>query len=339
MVSALMGANAQIATENSNVFDNIGLGGTVGVTTPLDFNSMFPINTNFGVRMTKDVTPVIGFQLEGVAFMNGNHFIPSKTAFEAFTLGANGVFNVFNAFGGYKGSPRVFETNVVLGLGWLHTCGPATNDLYTKTGLDLSFNIGKSKAHSIVLTPAIFWNVGDNFKFSRSKAQLGVSIGYIYHFKTSNGTHHFKQWNIGELNDEINYLKGANAQLEKDLDACLNREPQVVEKIVTKTVEKEKVVEEPTAMEWIVQFPQSGSFLTDEAKAILNQIGEDTIVDVVGTASPEGNKAVNQRLSEKRAAVVADYLTKRGVKVNSWCGKGVQIGEATNRLAIVTVHK
>jgi outer membrane protein OmpA-like peptidoglycan-associated protein len=92
-------------------------------------------------------------------------------------------------------------------------------------------------------------------------------------------------------------------------------------------------------MEWIVQFPQSGSFLTDEAKAILNQIGEDAIVDVVGTASPEGNKAVNQRLSEKRAAVVADYLTKRGVKVNSWCGKGVQIGKATNRLAVVTVHK
>ena len=72
---------------------------------------------------------------------------------------------------------------------------------------------------------------------------------------------------------------------------------------------------------------------------MLDTIGEDSIVDVIGTASPEGSKEFNQMISEKRAAVVADYLTKRGVKVNSWEGKGAQIGLATNRLAIVTTTK
>ena len=77
--------------------------------------------------------------------------------------------------------------------------------------------------------------------------------------------------------------------------------------------------------------------MTAEAKATLDKIGENLVVDVIGTSSPEGDAEFNKRLSEKRAAVVADYLTKRGVKVNSWIGKGVHIGLATNRLAIVTV--
>jgi hypothetical protein len=335
MVSALMSANAQIATENSNVLDNIGFGVTAGVSTPLDFNSMFPINTNVGVKLTKDVTPVIGFQVEGLAFFNGNHFVPSKTAFEAITLGANGVFNLSNAFGGYKGTPRVFETSVVGGLGWLHTCGPATNSVYAKTGLDLAFNIGKSKAHSIVITPAIYWNVGNYFHFDRTQAQLGISIGYIYHFKTSNGTHHFKTYDIGAMIGEIDRLNGANAQLEKDLDKCMSREPVVVEKVVEKEVEK--VIKEEVQTEWVVQFPKGGASLSKVAKETLDTIGENLVVDIIGTASPEGSEEVNKKLSEKRAAVVADYLTKRGVKVNSWRGEPAWVGYDTNRLAIVTV--
>ena len=46
-------ANAQkIATENSNAFDNIGIGLTGGVSTPLDFNSIFPVNPNVGLMIT-----------------------------------------------------------------------------------------------------------------------------------------------------------------------------------------------------------------------------------------------------------------------------------------------
>ena len=38
LFSAVVTANAQIATENSNAFDNVGAGITAGVSTPLDFN-------------------------------------------------------------------------------------------------------------------------------------------------------------------------------------------------------------------------------------------------------------------------------------------------------------
>ena len=47
----------------------------------------------------------------------------------------------------------------------------------------------------------------------------------------------------------------------------------------------------------------------------------------------------NQALSEKRAAVVADYLTHNGVTVNSSTGLGVAIGNSTNRLVTITLVK
>ena len=326
LFSAVVTANAQIATENSNAFDNVGVGVTAGVSTPLDFNSVFPLNTNVGLKITKDITPVIGFQIEGLAVLNDNHFSDLKTAVKATNVGLNGALNLSNFFWGYKGTPRAFEVSAVAGLGWLHAWNTSENSLTAKTGLDLAFNLGKKKVHSLVLTPAVYWNLHkiDAIQFNKKGAQLALNLSYIYHFKTSNGTHHFKTYDVGAMNNEINYLHGK-------LDECEKREPKLVERIV------EKKVAVPTNTKWFVQFAQKSAELTAEAKATLDKIGENLVVDVIGTSSPEGDAEFNQRLSEKRAAVVADYLTKRGVKVNSWAGKGVQIGLATNRLAIVTV--
>ena len=89
--------------------------------------------------------------------------------------------------------------------------------------------------------------------------------------------------------------------------------------------------------QWYIQFAKSSSALTDKAKEILGKVSAGA-VDIVGTASPEGSVELNQALSEKRAAVVADYLTKRGIKVNSWIGKG-STGDSSNRLAIISVVK
>ena len=326
LFSAVVTANAQTATENSNAFDNVGVGVTAGVSTPLDFNSVFPLNTNVGLKITKDITPVIGFQIEGLAVLNDNHFSDLKTAVKATNVGLNGALNLSNFFWGYKGTPRAFEVSAVAGLGWLHAWNTSENSLTAKTGLDIAFNLGKKKVHSLVLTPAVYWNLHkiDAIQFNKKGAQLALNLSYIYHFKTSNGTHHFKTYDVGAMNNEINYLHGK-------LDECEKREPKLVERIV------EKKVAVPTNTEWFVQFAQKSAELTAEAKATLDKIGENLVVDVIGTSSPEGDAEFNQRLSEKRAAVVADYLTKRGVKVNSWAGKGVQIGLATNRLAIVTV--
>ena len=68
----------------------------------------------------------------------------------------------------------------------------------------------------------------------------------------------------------------------------------------------------------------------------MDNIKEGVHVQVVGTASPEGSKEINDRISQARADVVANYLKGRGVNVDEATGKGVQ-GTTSNRLAVVYV--
>jgi hypothetical protein len=325
------GANAQIATENSNALDNLSIGVTAGVSTPLDFNSVFPLNTNVGLKVGKEFTPAFGLELEGIAFLNDNHFNDIKTAVKATNVGLSGVFNLSNIFGGYQGTPRVFELKTVTGLGWMHAWDTPNNFLTAKTGLDLAFNLGKKRAHSIVITPAVYWNLNKfgDIHFDKRGSQLAVNISYIYHFKTSNGTHHFKTYDVGAMISEIDRLNGA-------LSECESREPKVIEKIVEVPAQAETaIVATANGEKWVVAFANASSEITPEGAFVLNQIGNDAIVDVVATASPIGTKAFNQKLSEKRAKAVADFLTNRGVKVNSAVGKGID--PVSGRTAVVTM--
>ena len=85
-----------------------------------------------------------------------------------------------------------------------------------------------------------------------------------------------------------------------------------------------------------VTFAQGKYFLTNEAKKALDDVKAGRHVQIVGTASPEGPKALNDRLSQNRADVVAKYLQSRGVIVDEAKGQGVQ-GVTSNRLAVVYV--
>ena len=125
-------------------------------------------------------------------------------------------------------------------------------------------------------------------------------------------------------------------RLNSVLAECEKREPKVIEKVAIKDADTAAVANEDT--KWIVTFAENSSVLTPEAMYILNQIGNDAIVDIVATASMTGSDEYNQKLSEKRAAVVSDYLTNnRGVRVNSAVGKGKNA--ETGRVAIVTNTK
>lgn len=331
LFSAVVSANAQIATENSNALDNLSIGVTGGVSTPLDFNSIFPLNTNVGLKIAKDFTPAFGVEAEGIAFLNDNHFSDIKTAVKATNVGISGVFNLSNIFGGYQGTPRVFEVKTVTGIGWLHSWDTPNNFLTSKTGLDFVFNVGKKKAHSFVLTPAVYWNLNKfgSVKFNKHGSQLALNLSYIYHFKTSNGTHHFKTYDVGAMISEIDRLNGA-------LSECESREPKVIEKVVEAPAQLETAtVAAVNGEKWIVAFANASAEITKEGAFILNQIGEDAIVDIVATASPIGTEAFNQKLSEERAEAVANFLTNRGVKVNSAVGKGID--PVSGRTAVVTM--
>ncbi|MBQ8711806.1 MAG: OmpA family protein [Prevotella sp.] len=317
-------ANAQTATEDAKLFDNIYVGVLGGAATPLDFNSVFPLNATAGLKLGKELTPVFGIEVEGTALFNGNHFTDASTFVKATNVSLNGTVSLSNLISGYKGSRRSFELKTNTGIGWLRTIENKTSYVTAKTGLDFQFAFGAKKSSAIAISPAVYWNLNKTHyaNFNRDHAQFALMASYLYFFKTSNGTHYFKTYDMGAMLSELDRL---NEELAK-------KPKEVVREVVKEVPGETKVV--TVNSDAYVFFAQDSSILTDEAKAILDKV--EGTVDIVGYASPEGANAYNQALSEKRAAVVADYLTKKGVTVNSWKGGGVP-DKTSGRVAVVTI--
>ena len=331
MISAFVGVNAQTAIETPKVLDNVYVGANVGATTPLTFNSVFPLNTTVGLTLGKNWTPIFGTEVQSGIALNDNGFgFNSNTFVKALNTGVNGTINLTNLFLGYNPN-KVFEMQTVAGLGWVHLYdNNVSNDddeLTAKTGLRFNWNLGKSKAWSLNVEPAVLWNItngtNDQVRFNKNFAQLALSVGAVYKFKTSNGTHNFKVWNIGEMNDKINSLREQLAKKPK----------VVVHEVVKKEVVKKEVVSNQT--KWVVFFEQGKSDLTDDAKNTLDAISKGSNVEVEGHASSEGTIRYNKTLSENRAKAVADYLTNRGVNVSKTTGEG-ETGTPKNRVVIIS---
>lgn len=313
---------AQTAYEKSKILDNTSISVVGGATTPLDFNSVFPVNGVAGIKLQKDLTPVFGLNVEGLASFGDNHYGDASTVVKSINTGLNGVINLSNLLCGYNGTPRKFEVSTETGIGWLHNWTGHSNYLTSKTGAILSFNLGKEKAHSVIINPTVYWNLSKTGKiqFNKNHAQLGLLVGYVYHFKTSNGTHSFKAYNIGAMNDEINNLK-----------AELAKKPTEIVKEVIKT----EVVTN-TIGNTVVFFAQNSSELTGTAIAELSKIPSGSKVSIIGSASPEGSAEYNQKLSEKRAEIVSKFLTENGVIVENCIGTGVT-DTTSGRIATITI--
>ena len=349
MFASMLSINAQIATENAKLFDNTYAGAKVGLMTPMNFDHVFPLNTTFGVILGKQFTPVVGMEIEGDMWFGSHSPFASAARFDmtdshnmvrASYVGVNGTVNLTNLFKGYNGTPRFFEVGTNVGLGWIHYYTPwnAThmrnkydNFLGMKTGVDLNFNLGKALEHTLQVKPVVYWNLsepgtsGGTLAFNKLGAQVGIELGYVYHFKTSNGTHHFKQYNVGALIAENNRLL---AELEK------KPKEVVVTNTVTKTETKTEYVTVPGAA--YIFFAKADATLDATAKEVLDKV--TGTVEVIATASPEGSREFNQELSQRRADVVKEYLESKGVKVVKAEGLGV-VGDNSGRVAIVTVTK
>ena len=368
LAAASMAASVSAQTvAESKAFDNVYVGINGGVATKTTGHKwLSDLDPNAGLRIGRYFTPVFGLAVEGNAYFSNKPWHSTGTAVRATNVSLLGTVNLSNLFGGYKGEPRAFEVSALYGLGWMHvftnnkavenlTSGQR-NRMTSKAALDFAFNFGSQKQwqvyvepsinfaflgkdHSKVLTAAGIKNYDVNYNY-KAVAQDGqpayninnsfvqLNAGVVYKFKNSNGTHNFTivvprdQAEIDALNAQINELR--------------NRKPEVITKEVVKEVPAVKVKEFTVSDLVFVTFAQGKSALTNDAKAALNNVKEGVHVQVVGTASPEGSKELNDRLSQARADVVANYLKGRGVIVDEATGKGVQ-GVTSNRLAVVYV--
>ena len=353
LMTAFITTQAQVTVQGSKFSDNwsIGLNG-VGVS-PLTHHAFWK-NMRGGVSLdlNKQVTPVLGFTLEGSAYFNASEGafanpIHTSTIIDATNISLLGRLNLMNMFAGYKGTPRAFEMEVVAGAGWLHTYGKLahtnfssiSNTFSSKVGLNFNFNLGETKAWTVSVKPAIVWNMSDpnltdnasQVRYNGNNASVELAAGITYHFKNSNGTRSFKiadlknQSEIDALNSQVNSLRAQLSQKESDLNACNNSNNQLqseldacrAKKPVVQTVDNSK-----NSMESVVTFAQGKSVIATSQLPNVERIAtymknhKNANVVIKGYASPEGSAEINAKIANARAEAVKTLLVKK-YKINA----------------------
>ena len=362
-------ANAQTgetALQGTKFGDNWSIGINAGAVTPLTHSSFFKdARPAFGFGITKQLTPVFGLGIQGMGYVNTTQ---SKTAFDASDVSLLGKVNLMNLFGGYQGTPRLFEIEALAGMVWLHYYmnGPGDqNSWSTRFGMNLNFNLGEAKAWTLGVRPAIVYDMEGDFNTAKSRfnvnnAAFELTAGITYHFMTSNGTHHFTKVKpydpaeIADLNSAINDLRSqvgnknnqlinANQQvneLQSELNECRN-----------KVVPVETVVKTSRIPESIITFRQGKSVVdasqlpnVERVASYMNKHVNTTVV-IKGYASPEGNLAFNEKLAKARAEAIKTILVKKyKIDAARITAEGQGIGDMFsepdwNRVSICTIDE
>ena len=356
-----------VTYEQPKFFDNTYItlkGGASGLMHPRCNgyqNFGHTIQGQAALEFGKWITPKFGVGIEGtVGFDNGSR--PWYDGVNEFSWmgnfqGRNWVnhvdvlalakFNLNNIILGYRGYTDKVEFVPTVGIGWthgwvygvdaedfiVHNSTYHENSIMTKYALDVNINLNEK--WQVNVEPFLAYNLTNN-KFGTEKngwnhvnrdprfdartAWWGLNVGVTY--KIGNQftpcPYKYTQEEVDKLNAEINDLRARKPEVVTKVET--------VEKVVTKTVND--------ADQFVVFFANASTELTDNAKATLNEIGENSIVRVIGSASPDGNIDFNTNLAEDRAQVVKNYLENRGVRVEDAHGVGTELGA---RVAVVVI--
>lgn len=345
-------------TTNNKFFDNWYGGVLVGTTHSTAFDKMRP---SVGLELGKQITPVLGVSVQGITGINSTY---SRNAFDELSLTLNGKLNLMNLFGGYKGSPRLFEIEGVFGAGFMHqfynsNYASDNNMLTARGGASLNFNVGKEKQWTLSLRPACVFDVeafgkSDLGKFSKFELMAGV----VYHFKGVSGARHhgimtaYDQDYVDNLNSNINDMRKRNAALEEE-NANAQKQNEELTKALNDCNASVKELENSCDMsiEPVVAFRQGkdrvdvSQLSNIESIANFMKKNSDVKLDIKGYASPEGNAEFNQKLSEQRAYNVKDILVnKYEIEADRISAQGMGVGDnfskpEMNRAIIAKFYK
>ncbi|MBO5548270.1 MAG: OmpA family protein [Prevotella sp.] len=299
----------------------------------------------FGVRIGKNLTTVFGLALDVNAyFLNGKRedgwraksTFGSSTFIDATDFDLMTTWNLNNAFAGYKGQPRTFEVIALVGGGYSRAWAAHEGGINAKAAIDFAFNLGANKAWQVYIEPSAilgepgvqyanpFYRVGDPKKYNGT---FSLKAGVNYKFGCSNGTHNFAieqlrdQAEIDGLNAKINELRADNqakdSKIAADGRTIQDLQAQLAACQARPTAAAVVAAPAETVLQPIVIFRQGKSTIDAAQYASIEMIAKymknhkDAKVKVQGYASPEGNKELNQKLSEKRAEAVKTALVKK----------------------------
>lgn len=355
---ATASAEPRTVVTASKAQDNIYVGVNGGAITAVKGESSFKtFSPNFGIRVGKNFTTVLGLAVEGTAYFSTNRVYNGKTFIQGVDVYGLATANLNNLFAGYKGQPRAFEIIAVGGFGYQWVFRPAgapinASGYVSKIGADFALNFGSDKQWQVYLEPTMNWalyNTGkaDFIQYDINNAGLALKAGVNYKFKTSNGTHNFAieqlrdQQEIDDLNAKINAAR-AEADAAKAAAAAKDAQISQLKKALADCEAKPAVVKKETKTEAYmppVVFQVGKSVIDKNQQQTVDLIAKymkknkDSKLEISGFASPEGDAAKNQALSEARANAVKNMLVNKykiAADRISTVGKGVMVGEGSD---------
>lgn len=343
MAVSALSASAIDGYKASKVTDNMYISLQGGVYEPLMGQDILgDARPVVRLSVNKYFNTVMGVSLYGQAFINNNNnrnsftttnFGPgNKTVVDFFEGGANALFNLSNLFCGYNGQPRFFEVVAEAGLGAGKICGVGSEQsTYSTTNFALNFNFNLNNKWQINLRPAVEFQhydanyvnapFNDNFYYLNGKQALAtLTAGVSYNLgDVFTAIVPRDQAEIDGLNAKINGLRGEldgkNAALkaaQAEIDALKNRLKTAAAQPAPVVEAKDNSILQPSVIYRVgksVIDPAQMAQVEMVAKYMKNH--PDAKILVEGYASPEGDAAKNQALSEARANAVKTALVNK----------------------------
>ena len=336
MAVSALSASAIDGYKASKVTDNMYISLQGGVYEPLMGQDILgDARPVVRLSVNKYFNTVMGVSLYGEAFINNNNnrnsftttnFGPgNKTVVDFTHFGANALVNLSNLFCGYKGQPRFFEVVAEAGIGAGHEFG-VEKENYSTTNFALDFNFNLNNKWQINLRPAVefqhnYTTYNDHFYYLNGQQALAtLTAGVSYNLgDVFTAIVPRDQAEIDGLNAKINGLRGEldgkNAALkaaQAEIDALKNKLKTAAAQPAPVVEAKDNSILQPSVIYRVgksVIDPAQMAQVEMVAKYMKNH--PDAKILVEGYASPEGDAAKNQALSEARANAVKTALVNK----------------------------
>ena len=344
----------------------LSLGGGVNYTAwnNAGFEAQGDFADNLGwqaeLGVTKWFNPIVGTRLQVV----GGKLNPST---ETETFGStwmlphvDGIINLSNWIGGYR-EDRVYYAKLFSGF------GVNIVDMNTETatgfawtgGLINTFRLCKALDLNLelkaILTPERDMPAALPAELGKYSQIYSASLGLTYRFNK-------RDWSKAYSQEEVDGYLAAIAALEAGLADAHRNEGKLAERLAAQKAATDQALKDNEALRAelakrkssvvsssAIFFNFDSARLTDRAKSAMQILKEtiaaapkDQVFTIVGHADAKtGAAAYNQKLSEKRAKAVYDYLVEQGVNKDQLTWKGVGSSENifpvnnTNRVVIV----
>ena len=273
---------------------------------------------------------------------------------------ADAVLNLSNWIGGYR-EDRVYYAKVFAGAGVsiVNVKNDAGTGFAATAGLINTFRVCKQLDINLELKAMLTPGRDMPAAIASIAAEYGqmysATLGIAYRFNK-------RDWNKAYSQDEIDAYLASIAALESSLADAHRNEGKLAERLAAQKAATDQALKDNEALRAelakrknsvvsssAIFFNFDSARLTDRAKASMQVLQEtiaaapkDQVFTIVGHADVKtGSAAYNQKLSEKRAKAVYDYLVEQGVNKDQLTWKGVGSSEnifpvnGTNRVVVI----